>query len=50
MNKDIKIEIEGTKVTASFGKTIVTINSYDDVDVNKAEAIYILNKNIRNDK
>ena len=50
MNKGIKIEIEGVKVTASFGKTIVTINSYGDIDMNKAEAIYILNKNIRDDK
>jgi hypothetical protein len=50
MNKEIEIKIEGTKVTASFGKTVVSISSYDDIDMNKAEAIYILIKIIKDDK
>jgi hypothetical protein len=50
MDKKIDIKVEGTKVTASFGKTHVSINSYGDIEMNKAEAIYILNKNIRDDK
>jgi len=50
MDKKIDIKVEGTKVIASFGKTIVSINSYGDIDMNKAEAIYILKKNIKDDK
>lgn len=50
MDKDIKIKIEGVKVTASFGKSSVSIISYGDINMNKAEAIYILKKNIRDGK
>ena len=47
---NIDIKITGKKVTASFEKTKVTVNSYNNVNMNKTEAIYILEKILKNDK